>query len=418
MEKIRIDLYQFICCLSDALDLVSPKIHNHHQQVAYLSYRLAEQLGFSSVKCRDIVFASLIHDIGAISNIERLEIMESEPIHVNHHALRGARILHNFKPLRDVANIIKFHHLPWKDGAGCEYKGETVPIESHIIHLADRACAKLQKAKPVLSQLPGLLKEIMDGKNTLYEPNLVEAFNKLGKKEYIWLDLTYTTPISRIPEIGMMDMIALDLDEVIDIAFVFSNIIDFRSSFTARHSAGVAKTAVLLAKLLSFSPYEQKLMLISGYLHDLGKLAVDSNILEKGGKLTEKEFEQVRAHTYYTYHLLEEIPQFEIIKRWAAYHHEKLNGNGYPFHLKGDVISLGSRIMAVADIFTAITEDRPYRKGMTDEKAVEILINMSKRNEIDGNVVTVLVKNFDSINENRQEAQKQAENRYKEFLLF
>jgi len=158
------------------------------------------------------------------------------------------------------------------------------------------------------------------------------------------------------------------------------------------------------------------MMLIAGYLHDLGKVTVDNSILEKPGKLNEDEFNIIRAHTYYTYHLLYAIPQFDTIKIWASYHHEKLNGTGYPFHIKEDNLPLGSRIVAVADVFTAITEDRPYRKGMDDEQAIRVLNSMVAEGALDGMVVQVLLDHFHEINTLRQHAQLEAAERYDRFL--
>ncbi|HBR02080.1 MAG TPA: phosphohydrolase, partial [Ruminiclostridium sp.] len=184
----------------------------------------------------------------------------------------------------------------------------------------------------------------------------------------------------------------------------------------ARHSAGVAKTSQRLAEMIGFSPLECKMMLIAGYLHDLGKLAISNDVLEKPAKLNEDEFNEIRSHTYYTYQLLDTIPQFETIKTWAAFHHERLNGSGYPFHIKGDSLTLGSRIMAVADIFTAITESRPYRKGMDDQHAIHALKDMVASEAIDGNIVKVLIDHFQEINDIRESAQQQASNRYESFL--
>ncbi|HAN22157.1 MAG TPA: phosphohydrolase [Clostridiales bacterium] len=294
--------------------------------------------------------------------------------------------------------------------------GSEVPFESHIIHLADRVCAKIGSTKNVLSQLPNILSEISKDRNTIFEPNTVDALITLSKKEYIWLDLISRSPVKKIPE-DIFNILVLRVEDVIDLSFVFSKIIDFRSKFTARHSAGVAKTAQKLAELTGFSTLECDMMLIAGYLHDLGKLAVRNEVLEKCAKLDEDEFNEIRSHTYYTYQLLDNIPQFDTIKTWASYHHEKLNGNGYPFHIEGKNLSLGARVMAVADVFTAITENRPYRKGMEDTQAMEVLNNMVTSGALDGKVIGILLENFHTINDLREDAQQKASEQYKNFLL-
>lgn len=158
------------------------------------------------------------------------------------------------------------------------------------------------------------------------------------------------------------------------------------------------------------------MMLIAGYLHDLGKIAIPSSILEKPDKLNDNETKIMRSHTYYTYKLLSEVKEFDTINKWAAFHHERLDGNGYPFHIEGENLTLGSRIMAVADIFTAITENRPYRIGMKDETAIKVLHNMVNTGGIDKRITTLLISNFNDINNLRAQAQTEAANRYKKFM--
>lgn len=188
--------------------------------------------------------------------------------------------------------------------------------------------------------------------------------------------------------------------------------IDFRSKFTYSHSSGVAASSKMLAKIMGFSEKDCTIMELAGYVHDLGKIAVPIEILEKQGKLTEKEYDIVKIHPYYTDKILKKVKAFDTIREWGALHHERLDGNGYPFHLKGDQISLGSRIMAVADIFTALKEDRSYRKGMDRKKAIGIIEDMSG-SALDKNVVKKLKDNYDIVNNERIKAQNITREEYK-----
>lgn len=415
MDKIRISIYELLLCLSNTQAIVHPHLSNHHQQVAYLSFRLAEQLGLSLLQQKKISLAALVHDIGALSENEKLEILEAETVEINKHAFRGANLIEEFTPLAEEATYIKYHHIPWNSGEGLLYQGNAVPFASHIIHLADRVCTMFRKSKNILSQIPKMLSEIEKGRNTVFEPSIIDALHELSIKEYIWLDLISQSPEKKLP-VDFFDMIVLDMDDLINLSSVFSHIIDFRSKFTARHSAGVAKTAQRIAELVGFAPTECKMMLVAGYLHDLGKIAISNHVLEKSAKLNVNEFNEIRSHAYYTYRMLDTIPQFETIKTWASFHHERLDGKGYPFHIKGDNLSLGARIMAVADIFTAITENRPYRIGMEDERAITVLNNMVKNGAIDKNIVDILIKNFHEINNLREDSQRQASEQYEKFL--
>jgi len=415
MDKIRINLYELLLCLSNAQDLVSHDLSNHHQQVAYLSFRLAEQLRFPTNQQKSIFLAALVHDIGALSVDEKLEIIDTESLNINNHAFKGAKLLEKFKPLQEETNYIRYHHLPWNNGEGLKYKGNDVPFASHVIHLADRVCVKIDLSKNILSQLPEILSAIIKDKNTLFSPILVDALIELSKKEYIWLDLISNSPVDKLSK-DSFEVLVLEIDDIVDLTSVFSQIIDFRSEFTALHSAGVAVTARKIAELVGFSPLECKMMLIAGYLHDLGKLAIDNDVLEKPSKLNDDEFNEIRSHTYYTYQLLDNIKEFKTINTWASFHHERLDGNGYPFHIKGDNLSLGSRIMAVADVFTAITENRPYRNGMTYESTIDVLNNMVKNGGIDGKIVGLLADNFNDINDIRKDAQAKVFEQYNKIL--
>lgn len=208
------------------------------------------------------------------------------------------------------------------------------------------------------------------------------------------------------------DMLDLDINALTELSHLFARVIDFRSSFTATHSSGVAACATFLAEQMGFSESECKMMKTAGYLHDLGKLAIPVDILEKENALTTGERNVIKSHTYYTYRTLETIKECRTINIWASLHHERLSGNGYPFHLSDKEIPLGSRIMAVADVFTAITEDRPYRKGMDNSEVINVLDKMVNSLALDAMVVSVLKNNLEAINKIRINAQKSAKEEY------
>lgn len=413
---IRCNFRELLLCLSNAQDLISPLLNSHQQQVAYLSYRLAEQSGLSIQERKEIFLAALVHDLGALSTNELLEITEREDMTPYNHAFKSAALIEGFRPLRPVAKIVKYHHVPWSDGQGLYFNGETVPLHSHIIHLADYVCIDLNGKSNILSQLPGMLERVERHSGTRFAPSFIAALNKLSRKEFIWLDLVSRNPVDMLPTQELFDHLSLEIEEIVDFAILFSRIIDFRSPFTASHSAGVAKVAESLAHLMGFSPIERKMMLVAGYLHDLGKLTIDNSILEKRDSLEQDEFNAMRAHTYYTYVLLDKIKQFDTIKIWAAYHHERLDGKGYPFHISGENLPLGARVMAVADVLTAITEDRPYRKGMSAENAIQVLNNMVDDGALDGNVVKAATDNFQFLSDLRAAAQRVTERQYRNFL--
>ncbi len=142
---------------------------------------------------------------------------------------------------------------------------------------------------------------------------------------------------------------------------------------------------------------ECKMMMIAGYLHDIGKLKVPKTLLDKNDKLTDSEFNIVKEYAYYTNLLLKDIAGFEQIGRWASLHHEKLNGYGYPFRLSADDIPMGARIIAIADIFSAVAEIRAYRPGMSKEEVIVTLKEYVESGAMSGYLVDLLINNYDDI---------------------
>lgn len=413
----QLTLFDLTVCLSDAMDLVCPALVSHHKQVAYLSARIAEEMGLGYDAQKDLVLAGALHDIGALSLQERLETLEFETSSTESHPEIGNALLHLFQPLARVGDIVRHHHRQWNGGLGNEHEGQGVPVESHILHLADRVAVLINKGDTVLGQAPGIVAKITAQGNRMFRPDVVSAFQSAAEKEQFWLDAVSSTIYRMLRQKTRLKTLVLDLAQLKDLALFFSKIIDFRSKFTATHSCGVSASAQAIARSAGFSKRECELMGIAGHLHDLGKLAVPKEILEKPGSLTREEFDIIRTHTYHTYRILDTLEDFDTINTWAAFHHERLNGKGYPFHHNGDVLSLGSRIMCVADVFTAIAEDRPYRKGMQQHEVAKVLASMTQANTLDKEIVALLTENIENINYLREQAQAESARQYRELFM-
>ena len=169
-----------------------------------------------------------------------------------------------------------------------------------------------------------------------------------------------------------------------------------------------------LAELVGMGETELLKMEIAANLHDLGKLRVPASIINKNGKLTDGEFALVKEHPYYSYHILKKIEGFGEIARWAGWHHEKMNGKGYPFGLPGRELPLGTRIMSVADVFSALTEERPYRKALPKEKVLSILRENVDAGSLSGSLTELLAANYEKIDGDRRKASLEAGKRYRE----
>ncbi len=182
------------------------------------------------------------------------------------------------------------------------------------------------------------------------------------------------------------------------------------------HSTGVSVAASTIGKLFGLTELETELMKIAGNLHDLGKMAIPNSILEKDSKLTDKEFAVIQQHAYTTYMALSSIGGLQQVTAWAGFHHERLDGSGYPFHLDGKLIDTGSRIVSVADIFTALAEDRAYRQGMNKNDVMSILKDLGNKRFLDIGIIELLDANYEQIHGLTSEGQKKAVDTYLQIL--
>ncbi len=396
-----ISLTDIVMGLSSAIDLVSPQMADHHKRVAYIAYTISSEMGLPRKDRCCILTAGLLHDCGAIQDEEKLRAFrfdfgETAQARLEH-GFKGWEILGRISELKHAAEIIKYHHLYWNETEALKDDGANIPFGSYILHLADRVDVLTDRSDEVLQQRASIKDMIYNGSGTMFMPEVVDAFMRISDREYFWFDLISPYIGGLLKDLLRHERTLVDMDKMLDIATAFKGIIDFRSSFTADHSMGVAECACLLSSRMGFSNSEVKMMRIAGLLHDLGKLAIPLEILEKPGPLDRIEFNIMKKHTFYSYRILGRIQGLDRINELASFHHERLDGSGYPFKLDGRSLSLGSRIMAVSDVFTALTERRPYRNAMSGDAAIGIINDMVKEKHLDGDVADVLRLHTDEI---------------------
>ena len=168
-------------------------------------------------------------------------------------------------------------------------------------------------------------------------------------------------------------MLVADDERLDRITEAFAQVIDAKSPYTFNHSSGVADYATRVAAELGHGPDALRALRRMGLLHDIGKLGVSSRILDKPSKLTDEEFAQVRRHPVHTSEILLRVPAFAPLAADAAAHHERIDGRGYPDGLAGDAVTENARILAVADVFEALTATRPYRGPLPADEALAIM---------------------------------------------
>ncbi|MBP9042759.1 MAG: HD-GYP domain-containing protein, partial [Spirochaetes bacterium] len=184
---------------------------------------------------------------------------------------------------------------------------------------------------------------------------------------------------------------SLFLGMFLGILKALSKTIDAKSKWTYGHSERVAKYSEAIARAMNLNDEFIHNITISASLHDIGKIGVSENILDKRGTLTSEEFGAIKNHPVEGAEILEVIPGYEKFISGIIYHHEHYDGNGYPFGLKEEEIPLMGRIIAVADVFDSLVSDRPYRKGMSVEEAKEIL-KQERGKKLDPAIVDIILQ--------------------------
>ena len=197
---------------------------------------------------------------------------------------------------------------------------------------------------------------------------------------------------------GLVDELKYQLDskqrternDLIRTITALATALEARDPHTQNHSKTVARLSVRLGRHVGLRREELYEIHLAGLLHDIGKIAVPDEILMKPGRLTEEEMRQVQAHVEWSWNILAPITMLGSVALMVRHHHERYDGKGYPDRLSGEAIPLGARIMAVADMFVAMTEDRPYRKGLPIELAVAELHRVAG-SQVDPALVTAFL---------------------------
>jgi len=193
--------------------------------------------------------------------------------------------------------------------------------------------------------------------------------------------------------IGFMLMLYSEKTTRVKLLEKISMIMEEKDPYTKNHSKNVALISLALADRLGLGDKEKKLLEEAALLHDIGKIGVSDEILNKKGKLTPQEFDIVKKHTEIAYNIFSDINGAELLAKIIRHHHERMDGSGYPDGLKGEEIPLLSRIIAVADVFDALTSDRPYRPAMSYDEAIKVMESMP----LDERVFRVLKESYKEI---------------------
>jgi len=396
---IQVDLRQVVYALSDALDLVGVNDFYHGKRVSLMAVAVARTLGLDAATRDDLFNAGLLHDCGVSSTaIHQHLVEEMDWAGSQDHCEIGYRLLASFSYLRSLAPLVLYHHTHWSDFARMDVDPEVARL-ANLIFLADRADALSAPhlGPELLLHKQAILDTLAGYRGTMFAPDLLDAFLETARADAFWLVLE-----PRHIQNFLGDMLhhshpqALNFTELRQMAMLFSRVVDAKSPFTAAHSLGVARLARLLGELDGLSVDTRDQLELAGLMHDLGKLQVPDAILDKPGPLSPTERLVIERHSFETYQILSRIPGLHDVAAWAAYHHETLDGCGYPYSLGGIGLPREARIVAVADVFQAMAQNRPYRSSVPPVQILENLQQRARNGQLDADVVERVAGHLDA----------------------
>jgi putative nucleotidyltransferase with HDIG domain len=430
-------LAEVLSSLSHALDLTGGQVRGHAERTCLIGMRLGASIGMDEQGLSSLYHALLMKDAGCSSNAARMfEIYGSDDIQAKYaskivdwtniveaikyaaaHTLpegsllaragkmvklagiknvgdqlmlarcsRGAQIALSLGLGQETADCIRYLDEHW-DGLGAPHHlvGDAIPPAARI------AC--LAQTLEVFAQTFGLgpaYEMIRARSGRWFDPELVRAAHEFRQDDMFWKSVRETPHAALLGmDIHAATETATD-DRVDSVCDAFAQIVDAKSQFTGEHSTRVCAYTMEIADGLGIAGERRTTLRRAALLHDIGKLAVPNSILDKNGKPTDEEWICIRRHPLHTQQILEQIGGFEQITKIAAAHHERLDGKGYHCGLTGDLLTVEMRALAVADVFDALSANRPYRDALPMGKVFSIL----ESDSLDPDCVGVLKEKY------------------------
>ena len=391
MATIRMD--SLIKSIATALDIVEGGLlgasTNHGKRIAVLCAKMGKALRKSQEEITAIAVCAMLHDNALTEYILSEQIGGHRDPAMKKHCEFGQRNVDALHFKTNVKDFILYHHERADGNGPFGIREGEGPLEAELITIADSidAVHHLQRLEP--EELPAIREIIVKESGKRYGRKAAEAMLEI---------LDWPTVISlndRVIKQTAAEALSpwtvnIETDTILGLAGFAAKIIDYKSVFTQKHSTQIANKAWFMGKHYKYDPQTLAELYLAASLHDLGKLAIPSDILEKPGKLTGEEFDIIKEHVRLTWELLKDIEGFETICQWACNHHEKLDGSGYPFGKKADELDFNSRLLACLDLYQAISEERPYHPGRNHADTMKILYEMSGAGKIDGDIVNDL----------------------------
>lgn len=415
-------LSEVIAALSFALDLTEGQPAGHSIRCCWIGMHIGEKLGLTQHEQWNLYYTLLLKDAGCSSNAARLyelyggderkikhdfktvdnnDVQQITKFVISHTGIgeglitkikrlyklskhgeeyatelietrceRGADIAIRLGFNDSIADGIRYLDEHW-NGQGKPYKkaGNDIPVISQIALLSQVADVFFMSGDKESS-----LNQVQHRAGSWFNPELVKIFHDLSNNDAFWEKLGQDDLQNEITKLEPSSL-AMKVTEarLDDITAAFGMIVDAKSPFTYNHSSRVALYTDAIADYFDYAEDHRAYLRRGALLHDIGKLGISNDILDKPGKLTDDEWALMHQHSLYTEEILLHLSPFTTLAKMAGAHHERLDGKGYPYGLNASDIHMDTRIITVADIFDAITAARPYRGPIPVDKSLEIM---------------------------------------------
>jgi putative nucleotidyltransferase with HDIG domain len=410
----QIPLSKVIGALSYALDITEGEPPGHAVRTCMIGMRLAEALALDAATRSHLFYALLLKDAGCSANSAKMAALFGVDDHIAKRTSkridwsgrlpafiwswqtvsqagsvrsrfgrlldikeegqvtkalmqarcdRGAEIALLLGLGSETAEAIRALDEHW-DGAGQPraLRGEEIPLLGRILCLAQTA--EIFHGEGGVPAVVGVARKRRGG---WFDPALVDALRSIAGDGEFWDSLADGDVARWEPEDRMLVADDARLDAI---ATAFAGVVDAKSPWTYRHSDRASLIARGLARALGA---DERTLARAAMLHDIGKLAISNVILDKPAPLTRVEFAEVREHPLTTERIVSRVPGFEHLAGLAGAHHERLDGSGYPRGLHEDELTLPMRLLAVADVYEALTSERPYRRALSSYDALAVV---------------------------------------------
>lgn len=373
--------------LRKALEIMDVNIVQHGERTGYMLLKMLQAEGNHTKRdILDYTMLGMLHDIGMIKTGYSGTLVDREQNNVWAHSIYGYLFLKYLSPIGGKAEVVLYHHLPYHKHNLIQSKYLKM---AEYLTLADKMDMFMQMENHEMDQ-----DYFQKNVNIEISPDALELFYRAQAQFHFLEKLKNGSYLEEMEDL----MTNAHFDSKYKKAFLEMLIyaVDFRSQQTVLHTLATTTFATELGHLMHVNAHDIQVLYYGALLHDIGKIAIPVEILEAPRKLSGEEMRIMKAHVIISEQILRGIIGEEVLEV-AIRHHEKLDGSGYHRGLKGDELTQLQRIVAVADILSALYGKRSYKDSFDAEKIKDILRQDAEDGKICDKTVTVAISNFDHL---------------------